>query len=147
MKKQLSTNDFKEVYKGLDINIQKLGCMMLDLETLQLDDSFFDGFTRMYKFEDQLYYTKDKEKFWIDGYVGSKTPEYYAFNGFLSKVDNIIKQTLSKREAEIREKIEKLKKDKVIMWSNQRDYATEQDEGYNDACDDILSLLQPEGNK
>lgn len=88
MKKQLSTQDFKEVYKGLAINIQKLGCMMLDLEPLELDKSFYDGFTRLFTFEDQLYTTKDKEKFWIDGYVGSKTPHMTLLYGLMSSAHN-----------------------------------------------------------
>ena len=32
--KQLNSHDFKEVYKKLDINLDTLGCVMLDLELL-----------------------------------------------------------------------------------------------------------------
>lgn len=81
MKKQLSTNDFKEVYKGLAINIQKLGCMMLDLEPLELRSGFYD-------LEHLLYYSQDKEKFWIDGYVGSKTPHMTLLYGLMSSAHN-----------------------------------------------------------
>lgn len=88
MKKQLSTNDFKGVYDGLAINISKLGCMMLDLEKLNLDSSFYDGFTRMPKFEGLLYYAKDKEKFWIDGYVADKTPHMTLLYGLMSSAHN-----------------------------------------------------------
>lgn len=87
MKKQLSTNDFKGVYEGLAINISKLGCMMLDLEKMELDNSFYDGFTRFPIFEHLLYYTQDKEKFWIR-FVADKTPHVTLLYGLMQSAHN-----------------------------------------------------------
>ena len=59
--KQLSSHQFPEVYKSLGIDINKLGCIMLDVEFPQL--SLFS------KYKNIFYKAKEKERFWINGLV------------------------------------------------------------------------------
>ena len=62
--KELKAHDFPEVYKILDINLSKLGCIMLDLKPFKNAYSIeIDGAGVA------LYYAKNKERFWIDGWV------------------------------------------------------------------------------
>lgn len=56
-----NANQFREMYAELGINIDKLGCIMLDL-----DGSTIDNFIK----EDDLVYAKNPDRFWIKGFVG-----------------------------------------------------------------------------
>lgn len=81
--KQLKSHDFAEIYKWLGINLNKLGCVMLDLEPL----------SNMYSIghegaEVALYYSKNKERFWIDGWVADKTPHITLLYGLLEEGKN-----------------------------------------------------------
>lgn len=66
-RKPIKAHDFPAVYQALGIDLSKLGCIMLDLEpfsnayTPEVDGA---GIT--------LYYAKNKERFWIDGWVFDK---------------------------------------------------------------------------
>ena len=80
--KQLSAHQFKEVYEWFGLNLSKLGCLMLDVEPLK----------NMYSMEFEgagvaLYYAKDKERFWIDGWVADKTPHLTLLYGFLHEAE------------------------------------------------------------
>lgn len=78
IKKQLNAHMFQDVYKDLDINLDKLGCIMLDLEPLNNMYSIeFDGAGNA------LYYAKNKERFWIDGWVVSKVAHITLLYGLL----------------------------------------------------------------
>lgn len=72
MSKQLSAHQFDEVYKDLGYSLDKLGCIMLDLEPLNFKVN-----------EDALYYAKDKKRFWINGNVAGKTPHVTLLYGLL----------------------------------------------------------------
>lgn len=75
---QLSAHLFQSVYTDLGINLSKLGCVMLDVVPSQNMYSIeFDGAGVA------LYYAKDKEKFWIDGWVADKTPHITLLYGLL----------------------------------------------------------------
>lgn len=81
--KQLKSHDFPEVYKWLGINLNKLGCVMLDLEPL----------SNMWSIEQDgasvaLYYSKNKERFWIDGWVCDKIPHITLLYGLLDEAKN-----------------------------------------------------------
>jgi hypothetical protein len=72
MTKKLSAHQFKEMYAELGYSLDKLGCIMLDLEpqTFKINES-------------ALYYAKDKKRYWIDGNVASKTPHVTLIYGLL----------------------------------------------------------------
>ncbi len=81
--KQLKSHDFEEVYKWLGINLDTLGCVMLDLEPLK----------NMYSIEIDgagiaLYYAKNKERFWIDGWVCDKLAHITLLYGLLETAKN-----------------------------------------------------------
>lgn len=73
--KQLNTSQFKEIYPKLGIDINKLGCVMLDIEQEPFENLFE---------ENELHYAKDKKKFWwINGFVAGKTPHITLLYGLL----------------------------------------------------------------
>lgn len=81
-KKQISAHQFKQVYEDLGINLSKLGCVMLDLEPLKNSYSIeVDGAGVA------LYYAKDKDRFWIDGWVFDK-PHITLLYGLLEEAKN-----------------------------------------------------------
>lgn len=80
MAKQLSAHKFKEMYSELGYSLDKLGCIMLDLEPLTFTVN-----------EDALYYAKDKKRFWIDGNVASKTPHVTLLYGLIRSGEELKK--------------------------------------------------------
>jgi 2'-5' RNA ligase len=75
--KQLpKANDFRDMYKSLDINIDKLGCIMLDV-----DGSAIPEIPEEYK--ENLYTTKNKDRFWIKGFVAGETPHVTVLYGLM----------------------------------------------------------------
>lgn len=79
MEKQLSAHKFKDIYKNLDIDINKLGCVMLDTYNITLSKNV--GFN--------FYVSKDPNKFWINGWVADKTPHITLLYGLLQPTKNI----------------------------------------------------------
>lgn len=69
---KLSAHQFSDMYKELGYSLDKLGCIMLDLEPLQFTVN-----------ESVLYYAKDKKRFWIDGNVAGKTPHVTLLYGLV----------------------------------------------------------------
>jgi hypothetical protein len=63
MTRDLSTNDFPDVYTALGININSLGVVMLDTDPINISELVL-------RHEDDLYYAQNKERFWIRGAVG-----------------------------------------------------------------------------
>lgn len=83
MKKQLNSHNFEQVYKWLGINLDKLGCIMLDVIPLK----------NMYSIEIDgagvaLYYAKNKTRFWIDGWVVGKVAHITLLYGLLEEGRN-----------------------------------------------------------
>lgn len=80
MKKQIGSHDFEEVYKWLGIDLNKLGCLMLDTEPIPCEYFLMhqDGVSAYFP----SYHAKNKDRFWIDGYVGNK-PHVTLLYGFL----------------------------------------------------------------
>lgn len=83
MNKQLSSHNFKEVYQWLGVDLNKLGCLMLDVKPLP----------NMYSISLEgadvaLYYAKNKDRFWIDGWVLDKTPHLTLLYGFPTEAKN-----------------------------------------------------------
>lgn len=87
MKKQISSHQFPGLHKSLGIDTSKLGCVMLDLKPLK----------NMYSVEVEgagcsLYYAKNKDRFWIDGWVCDKNPHITLLYGLLETAKNYSKQ-------------------------------------------------------
>lgn len=74
VKKQLSSHQFEEIYKPLGIVVNDLGCIMLDVDGKRIKNLFYD---------DELYVSPDKKKFWIKGFVSEKTPHITLLYGLL----------------------------------------------------------------
>lgn len=85
---QLNSHLFESVYKKLGINLDKLGCIMLDVEPLKgLNVS-----------EDKLYYAKNKERFWVNGLVFNKVAHLTLLYGLLqsgSEIKDLVDQVLT----------------------------------------------------
>lgn len=74
---ELNSHDFESVYKDLNVNIDKLGCVMLDLEPLK-DMESPDEVVK-----DDLYFAKNKTRKWIDGWVVGKVPHITLLYGLM----------------------------------------------------------------
>lgn len=76
--KQLSANQFPDLYKSLGIDLNKLGCVMLDLvDPIDMPLS--------YTFQPEAFYTaKNPAHFWINGYAGDKNPHMTLLYGLLT---------------------------------------------------------------
>jgi 2'-5' RNA ligase len=90
--KQLSAHQFKDMYAELGYSLDKLGCIMLDLEPLKFDLREADA-----------YYAKDKKRFWIAGNVAGKTPHVTLLYGLIRSgeelkkhVDTVLDGTIPK---------------------------------------------------
>lgn len=75
--KQLSSHDFEEVYKDLGIDVDKLGCIMLDV-----DGSTIPEYPK-FKEDGYLHETKSDKRFWIKGFVAGHTPHVTLLYGLL----------------------------------------------------------------
>lgn len=69
-----NANDFREMYSELGINIDKLGCIMLDIDGSDIP-----------KIQDEsvLYFTKHPDRFWINGFVAGKVPHVTLLYGLM----------------------------------------------------------------
>lgn len=84
---ELKAHNYKEIYQALGYNLSLLGCLMLDTEPIRADFiiGMSDGAGLIVPGFPGLYYAKNKERFWIDGYVADKTPHVTLFYGFLQE--------------------------------------------------------------
>jgi hypothetical protein len=72
--KQLSSHQYGDIYKAMGINVNELGCVMLDLDGSKIEDHIDPQ---------NLYFSKDKQKFWIKGFVAGKVPHVTLLYGLL----------------------------------------------------------------
>lgn len=81
--KESKAHDYKEIYEMLGYNLSKLGCLMLDTEPVVTNyyQIMQDGITAYFP----EYKAKNKDRFWIDGYVADRTPHLTLFYGFLNE--------------------------------------------------------------
>lgn len=70
----LNANQFRPMYEKMGINLDRLGCIMIDVNC---------DLTRFKPDEKDLYYTEHPERFWIKGFVASKTPHVTLLYGLL----------------------------------------------------------------
>ena len=74
---QLNAHQFEEVYEWLGINLDDLGCVMLDLGSIK------NEFPAL-----PLHFTNDSKRFWINGWVADKTSHITLLYGLLEKGHN-----------------------------------------------------------
>ena len=88
---EIKAHNYKEIYEALGYNLSKLGCLMLDTEPIILSDYLIQdiGSGAVCNFNELVksygYFAKNKDRFWIDGYVADKTPHLTLFYGFLQE--------------------------------------------------------------
>lgn len=85
---QLKSHDYPEVYKGLGINLSKLGCVMLDLDPISIDHWIGQDGQSSYTLGFPFHKSTNKDRFWIDGYVAGKTPHITLLYGLLETAKN-----------------------------------------------------------
>ena len=71
---ELKAHNYPEVYKALGINLNTLGCIMLDLEPIKIDHWLGQDGVTPYIYSIGSHISSNPERFWIDGYVADKTP-------------------------------------------------------------------------
>lgn len=79
--KQFNSHNFEDVYKKLDINLDTLGCVMLDLEPL----GSMGGAVTL---ATDLYYSNNPDRKWINGWVAGKIPHITLLYGLLDNAHN-----------------------------------------------------------
>lgn len=81
--KEIKAHNYKEIYEALGYNLSKLGCLMLDVEPIS--STFYSKMNYSFTGYFPDYYAKNKDRFWIDGYVADKNPHLTLFYGFLQE--------------------------------------------------------------
>src|SRR3990167_9696547 len=84
----MKSHDFPEVYKWLGLNLNTLGCVMLDLEPLSVSHWLGQDSVTSYVYSLPLYKSPNKERFWIDGWVADKVPHMTLLYGLLEQGKN-----------------------------------------------------------
>ncbi len=79
---QLNSHQFENTYQKLGINLDKLGCVMLDLEPVKFIPIGWESF------EIYLYHSKNRDRFWIDGWVCNRIPHITLLYGLLENAQN-----------------------------------------------------------
>lgn len=75
--KQLNSHLFERTYKELGINLDTLGCVMLDVEPLNnMNANDHEGM-------EGLYYTKNTERKWINGWIAGNVAHVTLLYGLL----------------------------------------------------------------
>lgn len=85
---QLKSYDFKKVYEWLGIDLNKLGCLMLDTEPMKIAHWIGEDGQSSYILGFPFYYAKNKDRFWIDGYVGQHSSHLTLLYGLLTEAQN-----------------------------------------------------------
>lgn len=85
--KELSASAYPQVYEDLALDLNKLGCVMLDI------DHEFPSLPA--NIEKLLYFAKNKDHFWIDGYVAGKNPHITLLYGLLHEAESYKKHIIS----------------------------------------------------
>lgn len=84
---EVNANQFREMYSAMNINIDKLGCIMLDV-----DGSVMPKMPN----EDYLYFTKNPDRFWIKGFVAGHTPHVTLLYGLLESGNTVYREYVDK---------------------------------------------------
>lgn len=71
----LNANKFRDMYTELGINIDRLGCIMLDVDGSNIP---------AVPDESALYYSSNPDRFWIKGFVAGKVPHVTLLYGLMA---------------------------------------------------------------
>lgn len=89
----------EDIYNELGVHRDKSGCIMIDTEPLEVSDMLS---------EDDLYYAKEKDRFWINGMVSDKNCHVTLLFGLMESgsdwkryVDSLLEKILPIKEVEI----------------------------------------------
>lgn len=85
---EIKAHNYPEVYKGLGLNLNTLGCVMLDLEPISINHWLGQDSVTAYIQSFPWHVSPAKERFWIDGYVADKTPHVTLLYGLLETAKN-----------------------------------------------------------
>ena len=86
--KELKAHNFPEVYQSLGLNLNTLGCVMLDLEPISINHWLGQDSVTAYIQSFPFHKSLNPERFWIDGYVADKTPHVTLLYGLLQTAKN-----------------------------------------------------------
>ena len=91
---QLNAHQFSNVYKALKIDLDDLGCVMLNVK--RSDMPLMPEYEN--ELSDKFYFSEDEDRFWIDGYVARSTPHLTLLYGLLESastyryyIDDVLK--------------------------------------------------------
>lgn len=87
MNTEKNANQIREMYAELGINIDKLGCIMLDLDGSPIQMAINDN---------DLFFTSHPERFWIKGFVAGHTPHVTLLYGLLKSGNTEYRQYVDK---------------------------------------------------
>lgn len=82
-----NANQFREMYAELGVNIDKLGCIMLDVDGSEIVNHIR---------ESDLYITDNPDRFWIKGFVAEKVPHVTLLYGLLQSGNTTYKKYVDK---------------------------------------------------
>jgi len=85
---ELKAHNFQEVYQALGLNLNTLGCIMLDLEPIKIDGWLGQDGITPYSYTLPTHVSPNKERFWINGYVADRTPHVTLLYGLLQTGKN-----------------------------------------------------------
>lgn len=80
-----NSHNYQEIYDEMGINIDRLGCVMVDLEPIETP-MIMDFKMGIYEY--LLYYTTNPDRKWIKGFVMGDTPHITLMYGLLDNVHN-----------------------------------------------------------
>lgn len=82
-KESFNSNHYREMYAKMGINLDKLGCIMLDVDN---DGNKVIGPIPKEFGDDVLYTTKNPDRFWIKGFVAGETPHVTLLYGLIHPI-------------------------------------------------------------
>ena len=85
--KEIKAHDYKEVYQWLGLNLNTLGCVMLDLEKIEIPMSMYVNMGSLVP-NIPLYESSSKERFWIKGWVAGDVPHITLLYGLIETAKN-----------------------------------------------------------
>lgn len=84
---QKNANQFRDMYSELGVNIDKLGCIMLDVDGSKIENKIDAN---------DLYKSENKDRFWINGFVAGSTPHVTLLYGLLQSGNTTYRKYVDK---------------------------------------------------
>jgi 2'-5' RNA ligase len=119
---QISATNFQKVYEALGIDTGKLGCLMIDVQPVVVNDIIS---------EEDLYYADPEKHKWIQGIVSEDIPHCTVLYGFLRSAKELQPHLTTLLEGV---KIETLKIKEIHFF-----HSNEKGENYKT----IIALIEP----